>query len=89
MLIYKIIHGNYVDILRIIHANYTLALSLSPSLSLCLGDCCFWDVCLFSFAFFGGVQISQHIPITPIVVPTKTLSTILVWPSGIHQKQYM
>jgi hypothetical protein len=46
--------------------------------------------CLFVFfCFFGGVQISQHIPITPIVVPTKTLSTILVWPSGIHQKQYM
>ena len=48
MLIYKIIHGNYVDILRIIHANYTL--------SLCLGDCCFWDVCLFSFAFLGGFK---------------------------------
>ena len=32
ILIYGIIHGNYVDVLRIVLANYA-------------GDCCFWDVC--------------------------------------------
>ena len=53
---------------------------LSLSLSLSWGVLFLGCLLVFFCFFWGGVQISQHIPITPIVVPTKTLIAILVWP---------
>ena len=53
MLIYKIIHGNYVDILRIIHANYTLSLSV-------LGIAVFGMFVCFLLLFWGGSNFSTY-----------------------------